>query len=37
VQAVFLFVTAVGSMLTGAFTTALAPYVTDNLNDGMPY
>jgi hypothetical protein len=21
-------------MLTGAFTTALAPYVTDNLNDG---
>ena len=33
-QAVFLFVTGIGSMLTGAFTTALAPYVTDNLNDG---
>lgn len=33
-QAVFLFVTAVGSMLTGAFTTSLADYITDNLNDG---
>ena len=33
-QAVFLFVTAVGSMLTGAFTTSLAEYVTDDLNDG---
>jgi len=33
-QAVFLFVTAVGSMLTGAFTTALSDFVTNDLNDG---
>mmetsp|Transcript_43458 Transcript_43458/g.55812 ORF Transcript_43458/g.55812 Transcript_43458/m.55812 type:complete len:736 (-) Transcript_43458:826-3033(-) len=33
-QAVFLFVTAIGSMLTGAFTTSLAKYIPDNLNDG---
>jgi uncharacterized membrane protein YgcG len=33
-QAVFLFVTAVGSMLTGAFTTSLSRYITDDLNDG---
>jgi len=33
-QAVFLLVTAVGSMLTAAFTTALSQYVTDNLDDG---
>jgi len=33
-QAVFLFMTAVGNMLTGAFITALAEYITDDLNDG---
>lgn len=26
--------TAIGSMLTGAFTTSLATYITDDLNDG---
>mmetsp|Transcript_61609 Transcript_61609/g.139462 ORF Transcript_61609/g.139462 Transcript_61609/m.139462 type:complete len:359 (+) Transcript_61609:136-1212(+) len=33
-NAVFLFTTAVGSMLTGAFTTALRRFITDDLNDG---
>ena len=33
-QAVFLFITAVGSMMTASFTTALSDYITDNLNDG---
>ena len=33
-QAVFLFMTAVGNMLTGAFITALSTYITDDLNDG---
>lgn len=33
-QAVFLFITAVGSMFTGAFTSALTKYITDDLNDG---
>ena len=33
-QAVFLFMTAVGNMLTGALVTALSKYVTDDLNKG---
>jgi hypothetical protein len=33
-QALSLFVTALGSMLAGSFTTALARVITDDLDDG---
>ena len=33
-NAIFLYMTAVSSMLTGSFITIMSAYITDNLNDG---